>query len=34
MVALSSFFIGYFGGKITLKRKQLDGRGLIGDNVH
>ena len=34
MVALSSFFIGYFGGRITLKRKLLNGRGLIGDNVH
>ena len=34
MVALSSFFNWLLWRKKTLKRKLLDGRGVIGDNVH
>ena len=29
-----NFHIGFFGEKKTLNKKLLDGRGLVGDNVH
>ena len=29
-----NFHIGFFGEKKSLNKKLLDGRGLVGDNVH